>query len=113
MLGLDLKAARWTWTAALVLLLLFTVFMVRETLFIFTISLLLAYLLYPLMDQFDKRIPTRTRTPALALTYLLFVGVVTVFVIYIGTVAAEQAANLAKAAPEFLNRIRQAPTPGP
>ena len=47
MFGIDKRAASVTWTAALVILLLFVVYTIRGTLFVFTISLLLAYLLYP------------------------------------------------------------------
>lgn len=113
MLGIDARVARWTWSAAAVLLLLFCIYLIRETLFVFVISLLLAYLLYPLVDQIDRRLPGRTRTLALAITYLLFIGAVTVFSVYIGSVAADQASNLAKEAPAFLERMKQQPTPGP
>lgn len=113
MLGIDPKAARWTWTASLVLLLLLTIYLVRQTLVVFVVSLLLAYLLYPLMDLIDRRLTARTRTPALAITYLLFVGLVAVFAVFIGSTAAEEASNLTKAAPAFLERMRESPVPGP
>ena len=70
LLGIDPKAARYTWTAALVLLLLGTVYLIREALIVFVIALLFAYLLYPLMDLIDRHLTSKTRTPALAI--LLF-----------------------------------------
>ncbi len=111
MLGIDPRAARATWTAALVLLLLGAVYLIRHTLLIFVIALLFAYLLYPLMDLIDRRLPSKTRTPALALTFLLVIGLLATFGILIGTVVGGQAANLAGAAPEFLARLQQTPSP--
>ena len=66
MLGIDPKAARYTWTAAAVLLLMWLVYLVRSTLFVFILAVLFAYLLSPLVNLLDRFLPTRTRTPALA-----------------------------------------------
>jgi predicted PurR-regulated permease PerM len=112
-LGIDYKAARCTWTAALVLLLLGMVYLIREVLIIFVIALLFAYLLYPLMDLIDRHLTSKTRTPALAITFVLVIGILAGLGVSIGSVVAEQAANLAAQAPGFLDRIRQAPVPGP
>ena len=113
MLGIDPKAARCTWTAALVLLTLAMVYLVREALIVFVIALLLAYLLYPLVDLFDRHLTTKTRTPALAMTFVLAIGILASFGIFAGSVVAEQAATLAARAPDLLDRIRQTPAPGP
>ena len=58
MLGIDSKAARYTWTAAVVLLLLGTLYLIRTTLLIFVIALLFAYLLYPLTDLIERHLDT-------------------------------------------------------
>ena len=113
MLGIEPRAARYTWTAALVLLLLGAIYLIRDVLLVFIVALLFAYLLYPLVDLLDRHMPSRTRTFALALTYLLTIGIIVTFGVFIGSAAADQAANLAKSAPAFLERIREAPTPGP
>jgi predicted PurR-regulated permease PerM len=113
LLGIDPKAARYTWTAAMVLLLVTVVYLLRQTLLVFVLALLLAYLLYPLMDQIERRLSSRTRTPALALTFLLVIGLLVLFGVFLGSVVGEQANNLAKAAPAFLDRMRSSPTPGP
>ena len=64
MLGIDQSAARYTWTAPLVLLLLYLIYLVRSTLFIFILALLFAYLLSPLVNLLDRALPARrTRTP--------------------------------------------------
>lgn len=113
MLGIDPKAARSTWTAALVLLLLGMVYLIREVLIVFIIALLFAYLLYPLMDLIDRHLTSKTRTPALAITFVLVIGILAGLGVSVGSVVAEQAANLAMQAPAFLDRIRQNPTPAP
>ena len=57
MLGIERSAARYTWTAAMVLLLLWLVYLLRVTLFVFALALLFAYLLSPLVDLLDRAIP--------------------------------------------------------
>jgi predicted PurR-regulated permease PerM len=113
LLGIDPKAARCTWTAALVLLLLGMVYLIREVLIVFVIALLFAYLLYPLMDLIDRHLTSKTRTPALAITFVLVIGILAGLGVSVGSVVAEQAASLATEAPAFLDRIRQNPTPAP
>jgi predicted PurR-regulated permease PerM len=113
LLGIDSRAARYTWTAALVLLLFGVIYLIRDTILVFLIALLLAYLLYPLMDFIDRFLPPRRRTEALAITYLLMIGILVTFGVFVGSAVAEQATNLAKQTPAFLQRIEQAPTPGP
>lgn len=113
MLGIDYRAARYTWTAALVLLAICLVYLLRETLLVFVIALLFAYLLYPFMNLVDRHLPTKTRTPALAITFVVVIGILAAFGFTVGSVVANQAANLAQQAPAFLDRLRQTPAPGP
>jgi predicted PurR-regulated permease PerM len=117
MLGVDPKAARCTWTAALVLLLLGIVYLIREALLVFVIALLFAYLLYPLMDLIDRHMTARnmrkTRTPALAVTFLLVLGILAGFGIPLGSVVASEASSLTAQAPALLARIEQPPAPSP
>ena len=63
MLGLESKAARYTWTAALVVLALVLVYLLRSTLFVFTLALLFAYLLSPLVNFLDRALPMK-RVPS-------------------------------------------------
>lgn len=112
MLGIDLKAARYVWTAAVVVLLLYLVYLARRTLFIFILALLLAYLISPLVDLLDRYLPvSRTRTPALALAYIIFVGVLVFVGIQIGTTVVDQARALATKLPAMTEQWQQ-PTPG-
>src|SRR4051812_24153723 len=110
MLGIDRKAARYTWTAAAVVLLLWLVYLVRSTLFMFVLAVLFAYLLSPLVNLLDRVLPSRTRTPALALAYLIFVGVVVFVVMQIGSTVALQAKAFQQDLP---NRIAQFEKPNP
>ena len=103
MLGIDRQAARYTWTAAAVLLLLVLIYLVRSTLFVFTLALLFAYLLYPLVNILDRYLPTsRTRTPALALAYIIFVGIVVFVGAQIGSRIVDEATTLGKKFPEMI-----------
>jgi predicted PurR-regulated permease PerM len=112
MLGIDSKAARYTWTAAVVVLLLVALYLIRHTLFVFAVALLFAYLLSPLVNWLDHRLPGhRTRTAALALAYLIFVGAVGGMGAFIGTTVVEQADLLAKKFPEMMSSL-EPPTPG-
>ena len=112
MLGIDRQAARYTWTAAMVLLLLDLVYLVRSTLFIFILALLFAYLLSPLVNLLDRAIPTkRTRTLALALAYVIFIGVVVLVGVQIGSRVVDAGGNAGRASlPEMLAKIEQ-PSP--
>lgn len=112
MLGIDARAARYTWTAALVLLAMCIVYLIRDTLLVFVIALLFAYLLYPFMDLMDRHLPGKTRTPALAITFVLVIGIIAAFGVVVGSVVANQAASLAAQAPGLIEKLRTSPAPG-
>lgn len=103
MLGINFRAARWTWTWALVLLALWLVYLIRSTLFVFVLAVLFAYLLAPLVNLLDRFLPgKRTRTPALALAYVIVVGLVVAAALFIGSRVVEEGNQLAKTFPETL-----------
>ena len=103
MLGIDYRAARGAWTAALVLLGLWLVYLLRSTLFIFMLAVLFAYLLAPLVNLLDRVLPSsRTRTPALALAYVMLVALAVVAGILIGSRVVTQATDLAQKFPATL-----------
>jgi predicted PurR-regulated permease PerM len=106
-MGFDSRAARITWTAVLVLLALWLVYLIRSTLFVFVLAVLFAYLLAPLVNLLDRFLPaskTRTRTPALALAYVIVVGLVVLAGILIGSRVVVQATELAQRFPAMLAR---------
>ena len=103
MLGMDRRAARYAWTAAAVLLLLVLVYRIRSTLFIFVLSLLFAYLLAPLVNLLDRWLPaSRTRTPALGLAYLIFIGMIVAAGAMIIPTIVDQATALKQKFPEMV-----------
>lgn len=103
MLGIDRRAARYAWTAALILLLLCLVYLVRTTLFVFILALLFAYLLAPLVGLIDRFLPgNRTRNLALASAYIIFMGIVVLAGSQIGSRVVDEANNFAKKLPDML-----------
>jgi predicted PurR-regulated permease PerM len=110
MLGFDRKAARYVWTAALVLLSFFLIYLIGKTLFVFVLAVLFAYLLSPLVNLLDRFLPTRTRTPALAGTYVIFVGLAVLLMAQIGSRVTEEAGALAKDFPAQMAKWEQ-PSP--
>lgn len=111
MLGVDYRAARYIWTAALILLLLVIVYRIRQTLFVFIVALLLAYLLWPLVDYVDRRLPGRSRAPALAIVYLSLVGLLIVVGIEVGSRVIVQANAFAARIPDLLSKLEQPAEP--
>src|SRR5882724_12739488 len=103
MMGIDPRAARATWTMILIGLLCLVIYSIRNTFFIFIVSLLFAYLLLPLVDFIDRVLPLkRSRTPALAIVYLLLVGGIVIGGVEIGARVAEQATNLGAKISDFM-----------
>ena len=103
MLGIDPKAARVAWTVFLLALLLATAYAVRETLAVFVIALLFAYLLIPLVG-FVGRITPRRMPPrvALAIVYLALVGAIVALALTLGSRLADEANGLATQLPALL-----------
>jgi predicted PurR-regulated permease PerM len=109
MLGIDPKAARATWTAALTLLLLAGVYAIRYTLVVFAVALLFAYLLYPLVDRIGRRFSLKNRALGLALTYLLVMGILTGIGAAVGSQVAVEARQLIARPPDirgFFERLQ-------
>jgi predicted PurR-regulated permease PerM len=109
MLGFDRSAARYTWTAALVVLLFWLVYLVRGTLFIFILALLFAYMLAPLVNLIDRVLPgSRTRTLALGLAYVILVAAIVLIATQIGSRVVEEATSLRQTFPKWLARWQPA-----
>jgi predicted PurR-regulated permease PerM len=108
MLGFDQRAARCTWTAALVLLLLWVLYLARTALFVFILALLFAYLLAPLVDLLDRIFPARrTRTAALALAFVIVVAVTGGLEYLIGVRVVDEASVLAMRFPKMVESWQQ------
>ena len=107
MLALDPRAARYTWTVAFIVLLLGFVYLIREALFIFVVALLFACLLWPLVDFLNRRIPGRSRVPALAIVYCLLIALLIIVGIAVGSRVVLEANSLATKGPEFISKLEQ------
>jgi predicted PurR-regulated permease PerM len=105
LLGLDRRAARYTWTVVFILLLVGLLYLIRQTLVVFVVALLFAYLLWPLVKLLDRRLPGRSKVPALTIVYLSLVGVLIVIGIAIGSRVVQQANALAARLPELLSKL--------
>ena len=116
LLGIDPKAARIAWTVFLLALLLATAYAVRETLAVFVIALLFAYLLAPLVG-FVERITPRQVSPriALAIVYLALVGAIVALALTLGSRLADEANALAMRLPDLVKNpewMQKIPLPG-
>src|SRR5581483_9350101 len=77
MLGIDAAAARRAWSAIVILLVVLGLFAIRNTLLVFIIAILFAYLLCPLVEFNQRRIFPRSRTMAALFPFAVFITVVT------------------------------------
>jgi len=102
-LGIDPKAARATWTVFLVVLLLAAAYAVRQTLAVFVVALLFAYLLAPLVG-FIERVTPHQVSPriALAIVYLALVCGIVALVMTLGSRLADEANSLAMQLPALV-----------
>jgi predicted PurR-regulated permease PerM len=103
MLGIDPRAARAAWTVMLLALVAAAAYAIRSTLAVFTIAVLFAYLLMPLVDAVQRYLPRRiSGTAALAIVYLMLVGVIVALAFTLGSRIADEANNLAVRLPDLL-----------
>jgi predicted PurR-regulated permease PerM len=102
-LGIDPKAARIAWTVLLLALVVAMAYTVRETLAVFVIALLFAYLLMPLVG-FVERVTPRQVSPriALAIVYLALVGAIVGLGFTLGSRLADEANTLAMRLPDLV-----------
>lgn len=103
MLGLDAKAAKYTWTAFLVLLTIYLAYEARGPIVVMLLAVFFAYLLAPAVDFFTRFFHAdRARLASLAVVYVLMVGILTAAFILIGSKIAEEAAALASKLPDYI-----------
>jgi predicted PurR-regulated permease PerM len=105
MFGIDVRAARITWTVFLLAILIELAWLARTTLLVFAIALLLAYLLHPLVKLVRKTLPPQIpRALAPSLVYIGGLAVVVTAVLVIGTRITAEASQLASRVPAFLQQ---------
>ncbi|HEX5483250.1 MAG TPA: AI-2E family transporter [Terriglobia bacterium] len=109
MFGINDRAARTTWTVFLVLLAVAIVYSIKETLFLFIISLLFAYLLWPLVNILNRRLPGKSRNLALAIVYVIVIGLLFFGLFEIGSQVAAEAGALLNRLPDLLAKLQHPP----
>ncbi len=103
MLGVDARTARSAWTVLLIALAVAGVYLTRRTILIFTVALLLAYLLAPLVDLLDRFTPARLpRVLSLAIVYLLMIVLMVAAGATVGVRIYDEAAQLGGRLPAWL-----------
>ena len=116
MLGVDARAARITWTVAVVVLALALVYLARRTLFVFALALFLSYMIAPLVRRIDHfRARGKRRSVSVIAAFAVVLAVLTVAVVLIGPPVADQASALSDQLPAMLERLRNGtplPLPG-
>ena len=104
MLGVDARAFRAAWTVLLLVLGVFVLYQIRRTILIFTVALLLAYLLSPLVEFLDRiRPPKLPRVLSLAAVYVLLLAVLGFVGTTLGAAIYSEAAQLAGKAPSWFS----------
>ena len=113
--GLDARAARIAWTAAVVVLALYAAYVIRETLFVFVLALFVAYMIAPLVNAIDRfkwrRMP---RTASVAIAFVLVLAIVAAAAALVAPAVSDQAAKLAEQLPKIAesgNFAQQIPLP--
>jgi predicted PurR-regulated permease PerM len=103
MLGIDVRAAKATWTVFLMVLLIGLIWMARGAILIFIFALFAAYLVYPLVTFVERFMPRRIpHSIALTLVYSCLILAVFVGVSTLGSQIAAQGATLATKLPDLL-----------
>ena len=103
MLGIDPRAARAAWTVLLLALVVAAAYAIRSTLAVFMVAVFFAYLLMPLVDAVEHYTPRRVSgTLALAIVYLLLVGLILALAFTLGSRIADEANGLAVRLPDLL-----------
>jgi predicted PurR-regulated permease PerM len=113
MAGIDGRTLRVVWTIFLFGLFLLTVYAIRDTLILVAVAIFFAYMLSPLVDLVCRFMPKR-RVIALAIVYVLLVGLIVTLGITIGSKIADQASSLAGQLPKLLQdgQVQKLPLPG-
>jgi predicted PurR-regulated permease PerM len=103
MLGIDRRALQIAWTISLFLLVFFVAYEIARTLMVFALALFLAHLLSPVVELVERLLPARPgRGLALAIVYLVMIGILVSIAIPVGSKIGQQALILANQLPDEL-----------
>ncbi len=101
--GIDIRALRVAWTVFLFGLLLAVAYFIRDTLVLFAVSIFVAYMLSPLVDGVERFGPTKRRGMALAIVYVVVIGVLVLFGFELIPTVAAQAMSLVTRLPKLVS----------
>jgi len=101
--GIDRGALKAAWTVFLFVLAVYLVYLIGKTLVVFALAVFLAQLLGTLVELLERFAPHGiTRNRALAIVYLLLIGIIVAVVVPVAARAGEQAVSLAARLPGVL-----------
>jgi predicted PurR-regulated permease PerM len=112
MFGLDDRALRVAWTVFLFGLLLVVVYTIRQTLLLFAAAIFFAYMLSPIVAFIQKFLP-RKRAIALALVYVVLIGVLVGVGFALVPTLVSQASSLVSRLPSLLSSAKLTSIPLP
>jgi predicted PurR-regulated permease PerM len=104
MLGFDLRTAKIVWTSFIVCILIFLVYLLRETILVLVYSVFFSYLIYPLVQIAEKYKPRSSpRVFAIAIVFVLVISVFLTLVILFGASLSEEFGRLTTQLPQLLS----------
>lgn len=102
MFGLDNRALRAVWTIFLFGLLLAVIYYIRGTILLFAGAIFFAYMLSPVVTVVERFFGGRRRNLALAIVYILLIGLMVAIGFKLVPTIAEEATSLAKHLPGLI-----------
>jgi predicted PurR-regulated permease PerM len=115
MLGLDLRTARVVWTASLMLLLMYAVYVTRSTLLVVVFAIFFSYLLYPLISLLERTLPKKMpHVVSIALGFVIVITAIAIASTLLGPRIVDEATHLGQKIPELMkdpNAVNNIPLP--
>ncbi|MCC8400543.1 AI-2E family transporter [Paraburkholderia sp. MMS20-SJTN17] len=103
MLGFDVGAARKVWTAFLIGLLLFIIYIASTTVLVVVFAVFFSYLIYPMVALVERVRPRRVpRVASIAIVFVVVVALLAVVGSLFGVELQDQASRLVKQLPALL-----------
>ncbi|MDB5907378.1 MAG: hypothetical protein JWP34_1492 [Massilia sp.] len=103
MLGLDARVARIVWTVLFVLLLVFIAYTISATLLLVVFAIFFSYLVYPLVELFERTGPRQLpRTASIALAFIVVIALLAIVGIVFGSRIQDEAVRLGEQLPGLL-----------
>jgi predicted PurR-regulated permease PerM len=116
MFGIDLRAARAVWTAALVLAALYCLYAIRSTLLVLVFAVFFSYLVFPLVQAGERWLKGRVpRNAMVGVAFAIVVGAIALAAAAFGNQLAAEAAGLGQQLPRLLDPAtlaQRVPLPG-